>query len=564
MSNDLIVTEAPKDEATVGAEDCAFASLLMTYEDCVGAAGTLKKGDEAKLRAILARAAEIGITDLQAEALINALRDATGIGKKAIKKAWTVFKEKADAEKAAEAEKERLKEAAAWAARAQAQRDEERARLWASCGRFAENPSLLAGMAAVAHARGLVGEEAAVRGVYLTYVSRLLAGSAIRLLRLGSTASGKNIPIELTLPLMPEGGVEQFSGSSPKTLAYFGRDDPDALKHKVIYIPEAVILANKQQGVENEFTAMLRTLISEGRLVYRTVVIDRDGNRDTETIVKNGPIAAIFTTARDIDVEMKTRALVQETDESGAQTAAIVHSVLSQRKRADNFQPWIDLQLWLELDMPYRVELPFREAISEAFDPWRPGFLEEAAIRMRRDVSSFVVAIEASAVLHKAQREGAEDGAVIATLDDYQHAYEAFGEGLATVHGKADAKVIAVVKIIEEMIKENEENDLAPDSAKVTLRMLAKKLRVGSPTTAGARLNAALDYGAIERTDMSGRGGARYFRVAMKSEEIEAEPGLGVFPPPEVVRKLFSGPVISEDSGQIGQMDRTAGGKRRI
>src|SRR5262249_19688861 len=158
----------------------------------------------------------------------------------------------------------------------------------------------------------------------------------------------------------------------------------------------------REKGIENEFTAMLRTLISEGRLVYHVVVTDKEGNRETVTIVKNGPIAAVLTTARDVDREMKTRALVQETDETGEQTAKIVKRVLSKPEEEPDLAPWLDLQWFLELDAPYLVSIPFREAISTAFDQWRKGFLVGAAMRMRRDVTSFLVAVQASAVLHRA------------------------------------------------------------------------------------------------------------------------------------------------------------------
>jgi hypothetical protein len=304
---------------------------------------------------------------------------------------------------------------------------------------------------------------------------------------------------------------------------------------------------------------MFRTLISEGRLVYQTVVTDEEGNRHTETIVKNGPIAAILTCAQDVDAEMKTRVLIQETDESGEQTDAIVRSILSKRKAAPDLAPWLDLQRYLELDAPYRVSIPFREAISKAFDQWRPGFLKTAAMRMRRDVGGFLVAVEASAVLHKAQRSVDADGAIIATLDDYRQAYEAFGEGLASVHGKASDKVIAVVRAIEAMRDDND--DLAGGKVKVTLRELAKRLRVGSPMTAKDRLDRALEYGAIEQDDaMTGRGGARWFNVVIPSEDIQTEPGFGVFPPPEIVAMF----ILAADGESAGQMDKKADGDAKV
>ena len=392
----------------------------------------------------------------------------------------------------------------------------------------AESKTLLADMEAAAHELGVVGESAGVRAVYLVCASRFIADNAARLLRLGAPASGKNLVVEKVLQFIPKAAVVQISGSKPKRpLAYYGGKDPDALKHKIVYIQEAQIMAAKRD-VESEFAIMLRTLISEGRVVYQTVVLQEGGPPATVTIVKNGPIAAVITTARDVDPELKTRVMVMDTDETGAQTVAIVKRILSKPKAKPDLKPWLDLQTWLELDAPYRVEVPFKEAIFQAFERERPGFLKGVALRIRRDLGNFISAIEASAVAHKAQREVNQDGAIVATLDDYRHAHEAFDEGLATVHGKASEKVTAVVTAIEAMQIE----DLPDLPVKMTMRELAKRLRVASPMTARARLAAALELGVIEQDDaMSGRGGARYYKVLKTEAEILAAPGPGAYFP---------------------------------
>jgi hypothetical protein len=545
------IVEAEDEDEADFTEIQDFASILkeaqaLERDDTPGATIVMRK----------AAAAADDFTSVEVDLLVRTIAKKIGIGLRVTREAW---------KKAVAEAKERAWKAAA-AARAAAdvreaeederRREEERERIWASCGALAEDPKLLDEMEKVAHQLGLVNEGAAARGVFLTYVSRLLAGNAVRMLRLGASASGKNIPVELTLSLIPKHAVVQVSGASPRALPYYGGDDPDALKGKVIYVPEARILASKDGEFDNPFTAMFRTLISEGRIVYQTVVTDADGSRHTETIVKNGPTAAILTCVHDIDPEMKTRVLIQETDESGEQTDAIVRRILSKRKAAPALQPWLDLQLFLEDGAPYRVDIPFREAISEAFDKWRPGFLKDATMRMRRDVPGFLVAVEASAVLHKAQRTVDADGVIIATLDDYRHAYEAFGEGLAAVHGKASEKVIAVVKVIEGM---RAESDMP--AIKVTLRDLAKRLRVGSPATAKARLDAALEYGAVEQDDaLTGRGGARWFHVVIDSKDIQTEPGLGVFPPPEIVAKS----ILAGGGGSAEQTEQKTGGEAKV
>jgi hypothetical protein len=536
MRNDLVVVAG---EATSD-----------TFEGCIKVAQALKKGDAAAVVALLVRADAIGLSRIQVEMLLKAIADATGVTLKPLRKAWAKLQAEEERKAWSAGAAERARRAEEDEAQRERERDEERERLWCSCRKIAESKTLLQDFETAAHNLGVVGEGAGLHALYLACGSRLLADDAVRLLRLGAPASGKNAVVEKTLKFIPPDSIVQFSGSSPKALAYYGGDDPDALKHKIVYIPEAAIIADRN-GVESDFTIMLRTLISEGRIVYQTVVVQEGGPPETVTIVKNGPIAAVITTARDVDPELKTRVMVMDTDESGAQTVEIVKRILSEPEAGPDLQPWLDFQTWLQMDAPYRVKIPFKQAIFDAFERWRKDFLLTAALRMRRDVNNLLSAVKASAVLHRAQRDVADDGAIVATLDDYAAAHAAFDDGLAGVHGKASDKVIAVVAAIDAM---REGADLP---VKVTLRDLAIRLRVASPSTAGGRLNAAIDFGAIEQDDaLTGRGGARYFRVAKTEKEIRAQPGLGVFPPVEFVRESFAGPHPPVDAGQNEQMNK--------
>ena len=509
---------------------------IQTFDDCLKTAAELKSGDHARVLALLARAATIGLSGLQTDLLVKAIHKTTDIGIKTLRKtlADEIEEARLKAWKAGAAARERL--AAFEEAERRRNIEEERARLWNSCSRIAESKTLLADMETVARQLGVVGEGASVRQLYLTYASRMLIDDSVRLLRLGAPAAGKNLLVERTLELIPSESVIRFSGASPKALAYYGGADPDAFKGKIIYIPEAVFFADRH-GVESEFTVMLRTLISEGRVVYSFVSVREGQDPVTVTIVKNGPIAAIITTARDVDPELKTRTLVNDADETSGQTVAIVKRILSDvRTPRPDLQPWLDFQAWLMRDAPYRVRVPFKEAIFAGFETWRSKFLETAALRVRRDINNIICAVKASAVLHKAQREVDEDGAIVATLDDYANVHSAFDRDLANLYGKASEKIVAVVRVIEDM---GGAEDL---SVKVTLRELAKRLGIVSLKTAGVRLMAAVDHGAVEHDDSrTGAGGARFFKVVKTAKEIEAEPSQGMLPPVgEISRFIFA------------------------
>jgi hypothetical protein len=73
----------------------------------------------------------------------------------------------------------------------------------------------------------------------------------------------------------------------------------------------------------------------------------------------------------------------------------------------------VDLQRWLELGGPYEVNIPFLSAIRRAH-----GDKTKAPLRYRRDISGFVTAIKASAIIHLAQRERDDRARIIADLSD--------------------------------------------------------------------------------------------------------------------------------------------------
>jgi hypothetical protein len=549
------------DESGAAGNSAGEEARSPTFAALMEEARALKPGDDTAVIGLLVKGAALHLNEMQADFLLKAIRKATGMGLKLLRKTWKFWQDEIAKREEAEGREARERTAADWAAKAAEARRQYRDRLYESCRHIAESRTLLADMEEVVHALGAVGESASIRQLYLVCVSRLLDDEAARLLRVGAPSSGKNLVVEKVLKLIPNGEVVPFSGSSPKALAYYGGLDDGALKGKIVYIPEAAIMIGRD-GVESDFTIMLRNLISEGRIVYQTVVLQKKGPPETITIRKNGPIAAIITTARDVDPELRTRALINDSDESGKQTAAIFKRVLSDIETPPpDLGPWLNFQEWLMSDPTgapdvkptYRVRIPFKGALHTAFERWRPQFLEGAALRARRDIPNILSVIKASAVLHQVQRDKDPDRTIVASIDDYRHVYEAFGADLANIHGHVSEKTIAVVKAVEEI--GGADSDL---SVKVTLRDLAKRLRIVSPKTADARLQEAVGDGLVEQDDTrTGPSRARYFRVVIPSKDLVAGPGPGLLPPVEIVKNIFERAPIRntgdmEDTGNTG------------
>jgi hypothetical protein len=189
-------------------------------------------------------------------------------------------------------ERERLKE------EERKRREGERARLWESCSTIALSKTLLADMEAVVHRLGVVGEGGAIKAIYSAATSRLVGDDAMRVLRRGVSSSGKNYLIGRVMELTPEEEVIRITGGSSLSLIYYGDGDEDALAHKLLLIAEAAVLAPRN-GEDPQFTDMLRSLISEGRL-DRIVTLTQGGGLPSAVHVRrNGPIALMLTSARD-------------------------------------------------------------------------------------------------------------------------------------------------------------------------------------------------------------------------------------------------------------------------
>jgi hypothetical protein len=530
----------------------------------------LRRFDERSARAIIADAVQAGFSDFAVETLIKPLANALGVSVPAARKFWKDVASEArnalDAEAAKASTEEREQIWREINERCHREAAEEHARLWLSCMEIAESPTLLADMEKIVRRLGLVGEGASVRSAYLTASSRLNKESAICLLRRGAPAGGKNFLIEKTLALIPADRVARMSSGSSLSLVYYGGEDEDALKHMIVYVPEAAVIAEKNH-VESPLTTMLRILISEGRLDHNVALPQADGVLETKHIKRNGPVVVIITSARDnVEDELLTRLMTSDADESLEQTLAVLSEALSVEDHdvsEAEIGHWLDFQRWLMAEAPYEVVIPFRRAILKAFDERleeteRRGENPKIQLRLRRDVRGMLTAIKTSAILHRAQREKDASGRLIATIDDYRHAYEAFDEGLARLYKvKTPETALSVVKAIEEM------GATEWDGVKVTISALMLKLGITGRSATADRLKDAEDRGFIKLVEKAGGYGRttpHEYLIVQSSEKIEADikagVGSGVFPPTEKVEKIFlNGAAPPWYSGTTGTSD---------
>ncbi len=257
---------------------------------------------------------------------------------------------------------------------------------------------------------GVVGEERLGQLIYLALTSRMLPwdpAAAVRpvsLLPKGTTSTGKSHATGTTLRFFPEQTYFSLGSFSRRYLFY----EEETFSHRIIYVPEWASIKE-----DEEIVAMLRILLSEGRIVHGTV--EGEGKRSARRIEKKGPTGLIVTTTEAaVDTEMETRLFAVATDDTPEQTRRVFHKIAGSQKGASTLDlgRWHELQDWISSHGETPVYVPFADALAE--------LIPADATRLRRDFGSLLNLVRAHTILHRANRQPDEDGYLLATVEsDY-------------------------------------------------------------------------------------------------------------------------------------------------
>ena len=144
---------------------------------------------------------------------------------------------------------------------------------------LANSPRILDRFAEKLECAGVVGETRAAKLVYLAATSRFLERPVSVAVK-GPSSGGKSFTVERTLDFFPPEAYISRTAMSEKALAY--SDEP--LSHRMLVIYEAAGMASDFQSY------LIRSLLSEGRLVYETVERGDDGLKPRR--IERGPYRA--------------------------------------------------------------------------------------------------------------------------------------------------------------------------------------------------------------------------------------------------------------------------------
>jgi hypothetical protein len=273
-----------------------------------------------------------------------------------------------------------------------------------------EDPDLATRIDEALKKRGMVGDLAGARLLYLMLTSRLLRRPVNGYVE-GPSAAGKNFAIDTVKALFPQDAYYELTSSS--NLAAVFSSDP--FEHKMILYSEISGVRQDGPGLST-----LRELTWRGTIRYEYTTKTKDGTLGTALIVKPGPCGLITSTTGWMEPQLETRMFPIAISDTAEQTALII---AEQARRAQEGEDdadvsgFIALQQWLALVGETRVMIPYAKTLGK--------LVKTGTIRMRRDFSQLLVLIQVSAVLHQRQRRLDAKGRIIATLQDYEVVYPA-------------------------------------------------------------------------------------------------------------------------------------------
>jgi hypothetical protein len=283
-----------------------------------------------------------------------------------------------------------------------AETERTRAEDWQRCAELAGDPRILDRLQDAVTDDGVVGEERAIKVLYLALTSRVLARPVSVAVK-GPSSGGKSFLVNEVLSFFPPDAVQVLSAMSERALAY----STVPLKHRFLVLYEAA-------GLQGDFASYLvRSLLSEGHLRYETVEKTDHGLQARE-IHREGPTGLIVTTtAVSLHPENETRLLSLLVTDTNQQTRAIMRAQAqgaSQDRLCGDHESWHAFQRWVATG-PSEVDIRYAPQLAEA--------IPAVATRLRRDFPALLGLVGAHALLHQASRERNTEGRVIATPEDY-------------------------------------------------------------------------------------------------------------------------------------------------
>jgi hypothetical protein len=379
--------------------------------------------------------------------------------------------------------------AISWSEHDAQERAARRAEAASRCADLVNAPDILSRFADDLAQGGFAGSTREAKLLYLVVTSRLLARPLSTAVK-GPSSAGKSFVVKRVLEFFPPSAFLAMTAMSPKALVY----SKEPLAHRVLVLYEA-------DGMGATAELILRSLLSEGHIVYDTVVSEDGSAPDGKRIEREGPTSFITTTTRvSLHRENETRFFSVTVSDSAEHTRAILLALADEDARPVDYGPWHALQEFLDAG-EQEVTIPFSRDLA--------GSVNGHAIRLRRDFSALLSLIRTHALLHQESRERDERGRIVATIDDYAAVHDLVHHVFAETGEQAIAPdVRETVEAIQQMGP-----PAMADGNGVTIRQITTKLAgSGIPldrSSVHRRVSSALELGFLVDKTAGGRGKAK-------------------------------------------------------
>src|SRR5262245_29291548 len=268
-----------------------------------------------------------------------------------------------------------------------------------AAGDLIDCPDILSRFGAEVENAGLVGEASNAKILYLALTSRMFERPVSIAIK-GVSCVGKSFTVEQVLKFFPPAAYFIRTGMSERAIIYSDED----YRYRFIILFEACGMNSDMQSY------LIRTLLSEGRVVYEVVEKTKAGLRPRR-IEKEGPTGLITTTTEPkLHPENETRLLSLGAIDTPDQTKAVMQAIATDDTNAIDYSQWHTLQAWLSEGQP-EVVVPFAKKLADLVPP--------VAVRLRRDFKLLLTLIRAHALLHRQTRPRDDRDRIIATVADY-------------------------------------------------------------------------------------------------------------------------------------------------
>ena len=254
--------------------------------------------------------------------------------------------------------------------------------------------------------------------IYIALTSRLLklqsGAMVVHMLILGESSAGKNKAINAAKVLFPSEYVTEISAGSPRVLIY----NEYETQHAGIIFGEADSLP---AGEDSAPASAIRAMLQDGHLDYDVVVKDKEtGKQTVDRIRKPGPTVLITTSTKSLGRQLMTRLFTLEISAEDDQLNEALDQIVKNHLEGISPPPkeLVEYQRYLQSKAPWNVTVPFIKQIREGLPR------KKVPPRLLRDLHRLISLIQTIAIIRHPHRDTDDKGRLVASLDDYQMAYE--------------------------------------------------------------------------------------------------------------------------------------------